>query len=54
MKGHVFIANSPSREMAGLHRNYIGIIERAEQSATLPVSKIAHALSVTPCQLLNP
>ena len=42
-------------EMAELHRNYIGVIERAEQSATLAtVAKIARALSVTPCELLAP
>jgi transcriptional regulator with XRE-family HTH domain len=39
---------------AGVHRTYIGMIERAEKNITLEnVQKIAKALQVTPSDLLN-
>ncbi|MBI3314909.1 MAG: helix-turn-helix transcriptional regulator [Candidatus Omnitrophica bacterium] len=41
-------------ELADLHRNYIGLIERAEKNVTLlSVEKIARALKTTPSKLLN-
>ena len=40
---------------AGLHRAYVGSIERAERNATLDnIDKLARALSVTPDSLLKP
>ncbi|KKQ23027.1 transcriptional regulator [Candidatus Wolfebacteria bacterium RIFCSPLOWO2_01_FULL_38_11] len=39
---------------AGVHRTYIGMIERAEKNITLEnIEKIAKALSLTPKQLLD-
>jgi transcriptional regulator with XRE-family HTH domain len=41
-------------ELADLHRNYIGLIERAEKNVTLlSVEKIAKALKTTPSKLLK-
>lgn len=41
-------------ELAGLHRTYIGMIERAEKNITLiNISKIAQALNVEPVNLLS-
>lgn len=41
-------------EIAGLHRTYIGMIERAEKNITLlNVDKIAKALNVLPSELLT-
>jgi len=40
--------------LAGLHRNYIGAIERGEVSITFRVLlKVAHGLDVTPCELVT-
>ena len=39
---------------AGVHRTYIGMIERAEKNITLEnIEKIAKALSLTPKDLLD-
>jgi len=39
---------------AGLHRTYIGMIERAEKNITLlNIEKIAHALNTNPKNLLE-
>lgn len=39
---------------AGVHRTYIGMIERAEKNITLEnIEKIAKALSLTPKDLLE-
>jgi transcriptional regulator with XRE-family HTH domain len=39
---------------AGLHRNYVGMLERAKQSATLDaICKLAAALKVRPAVLLD-
>lgn len=39
---------------AGVHRTYIGMIERAEKNITLEnIEKIAKALSLTPKQLFD-
>ena len=39
-------------ELAGMHRNYIGALERAELSPTfLSVSRLARALGTTVCGL---
>jgi transcriptional regulator with XRE-family HTH domain len=41
-------------EIAGLHRNYVGILERGEQSATLDaICKLAAALKIRPATLLD-
>jgi transcriptional regulator with XRE-family HTH domain len=41
-------------EKAGLHRTYIGMIERAEKNITLiNIEKIANALNVNIKELLN-
>jgi len=41
-------------EMAGLHRTYIGMIERAEKNITLVnLEKIARALGVKPSNLID-
>lgn len=39
---------------AGVHRTYIGMIERAEKNITLEnIERVAKALSVTPKQLFD-
>ncbi|MEK7377055.1 MAG: helix-turn-helix transcriptional regulator [Candidatus Margulisiibacteriota bacterium] len=41
-------------ESAGLHRTYIGMIERAEKNITLEnISKLAKALNLKICELFN-
>jgi len=41
-------------EMAHLHRNYVGTLERAKQSPSLDaICKLAHALKVRPSELLE-
>lgn len=41
-------------ESAGVHRTYIGMIERAEKNITLiNIAKIANALKISPSELLN-
>lgn len=41
-------------ELAGLHRNYIGGIERGERNiALLNIVRLAKALGVSPSELLN-
>jgi transcriptional regulator with XRE-family HTH domain len=41
-------------EMADLHRNYVGGIERGERNvALLNIVKLAHALAVKPSKLLE-
>ena len=41
-------------EMAGLHRTYIGMIERAEKNITLVnLEKVARALGVKPSSLID-
>ncbi len=41
-------------ELANLHRNYIGMIERAEINITLlNIEKLARALKTTPIKLLD-
>ena len=40
-------------ELAGVHRTYVGMIERAEKNITLcNIEKIANALKVSPKDLL--
>jgi transcriptional regulator with XRE-family HTH domain len=42
-------------ELAGLHRNYVGGIERGERNiALLNIVALAHALQVRPSKLLLP
>lgn len=41
-------------EMADLHRNYVGVLERGGQYASLDaICKLAHALKVRPADLLK-
>lgn len=41
-------------DKAGVHRTYIGMIERAEKNVTLcNIERIAKALNVPICELLN-
>jgi transcriptional regulator with XRE-family HTH domain len=41
-------------EMADLHRNYVGVLERGVQSASLDaICKLARALKVRPSELLS-
>ena len=41
-------------EKAGVHRTYIGMIERAEKNITLiNIEKIAKALEIPLCELMN-
>jgi transcriptional regulator with XRE-family HTH domain len=42
-------------ELAGLHRNYIGHVERGELNISIAqLVKIAHALGVAPGSLVDP
>jgi transcriptional regulator with XRE-family HTH domain len=48
------ISQEKLAEMASLHRNYIGVLERGGQFASLgAIVKIAHALKVKPATLLE-
>jgi transcriptional regulator with XRE-family HTH domain len=41
-------------ELAGVHRTYIGMIERGEKNITLEnIAKLAEALNLTPEELLR-
>ena len=41
-------------EMADLHRNYVGVLERGNQSVSLvSLVKLAHALKVKPSDLIE-
>ena len=48
------ISQEKLAEKAGVHRTYIGMIERAEKNITLEnIERIAHALGVKPAELLQ-
>jgi transcriptional regulator with XRE-family HTH domain len=53
-RARVGISQESLGEKAGLHRTYIGMIERAEKNITLlNIAKIAEALGVTVSSLLE-
>lgn len=48
------ISQEQLAESAGVHRTYIGMIERAEKNITLlNIAKIANALKISPSALLE-
>lgn len=48
------ISQEKLAEMADLHRNYVGVLERGGQFASLDaICKLAHALKVKPAELLK-
>jgi transcriptional regulator with XRE-family HTH domain len=48
------ISQEKLAEIADLHRNYVGVLERGGQSASLDaICKLAHALKVKPADLLS-
>ena len=41
-------------ELAGLHRNYVGVIERGQQNISLVnIVKLAHGLNTRPAKLME-
>lgn len=49
------LTQSELAELAGLHRTYVGGIERGERNVSIDnLSRIASALDVAPHSLLNP
>jgi transcriptional regulator with XRE-family HTH domain len=41
-------------DLAGLHRTFVGSVERCERNISLDnIAKLAHALSITPSDLLR-
>jgi transcriptional regulator with XRE-family HTH domain len=48
------ISQEKLAEMADLHRNYVGVLERGGQSASLDaICKLAHALKMKPAELMS-
>ncbi len=48
------ISQEKLAENAGLHRNYVGVLERAKQGPSLDaICRLAHAIKVKPADLLS-
>ena len=53
-RGKLYLSQEELAEKAGLHRTYIGMIERAEKNITLiNIKKIANALKISVSDLLD-
>ena len=49
------ISQEKLAELADLHRNYVGGVERGERNVSLVnIVKLAHSLNVSPSKLLEP
>ena len=54
-RGQAGLTQEQLAELAGLHRTYIGQVERAEKNLSARnIAKIARALQVAPHELLKP
>ena len=54
-RARIGLSQEAFADTCGLHRTYIGGIERAERNVTLStLATLAAALGVTPCELLDP
>jgi transcriptional regulator with XRE-family HTH domain len=54
-RGEAGLTQEQLAELAGLHRTYIGHVERAEKNVSARnIAKIARALQIEPYELLKP
>ena len=53
-RSNLFLSQEELANRAGVHRTYIGMIERAEKNITLEnIEKIALGLNMSICELMN-